>query len=789
MKWAVCIVSAFCSLLVPADLSTAQQPAPLGSGFSFQGQLREGGVPFSGTTDLEFTLWDAEVGGTQIGATLRKDAVTVGNGLFTCLLDFGADAFNGQQRWLAVRVRAPAGAGSFTALSPRQAILAAPYALYALRTPNGSGGPHDHFGEQWDGSAAAGLAVTNHDPGGSAIIGHVAALSGQTYGAQFTADSPDGIGLSASAPSLTGETIAGTFLAASPQGVGVSGYAAAETGPAIGGHFSSDSSEGAGLYAEAAASSGQTYGGYFESASSSGTAIYGETAATQGHTTGGYFLSRSSQGMGVYAESPLVGVAGVASGTSDTTWAGLFSADSPEGFGVKADAPFIGVWGEATAVSGAAYGGSFLCSSPAGVGAFGEAPTTGVRGHATATSGQGAGGSFSSESSTGMGVYGEAPHTGVLGRATAASGEHYGGSFSCDSPTGLGLSAVASGTAVRGQSTNSYSNSYGGYFTSGRTALYAEAPYIGLEVRSTASQYEAYAGRFTCASTGGKAIYAETTATGTAKTMAGQFVTKSTGDLTAAVSGWSQGTSGITYGGEFSSDSRDGIGVRGNANNASGSTVGGYFQTASPNGTSVYGYNMNPTGLTTGVHGLIYSNQGTGVFGWCNANNGNTKGVYGKVNSPLGYAGYFDGGRGIYASGGGYIAGDLTVTGNISATNLKTFVEPHPTDPNKEIAYVALEGPEAGTYVRGTAELVDGQATIALPEHFTLVTAEEGLTAQLTPLGGWLRLYVVEQTSKTIVVREASGKNGRFNYLVQGVRNRFRDYQPVRQKATTDDHR
>ncbi|MEL7341145.1 MAG: hypothetical protein AAGM67_11710, partial [Bacteroidota bacterium] len=37
----------------------------------------------------------------------------------------------------------------------------------------------------------------------------------------------------------------------------------------------------------------------------------------------------------------------------------------------------------------------------------------------------------------------------------------------------------------------------------------------------------------------------------------------------------------------------------------------------------------------------------------------------------------------------------------------KSFRIDHPTDPSKEIWYVSLEGPEAGAYVRGTAELVD----------------------------------------------------------------------------------
>jgi hypothetical protein len=50
---------------------------------------------------------------------------------------------------------------------------------------------------------------------------------------------------------------------------------------------------------------------------------------------------------------------------------------------------------------------------------------------------------------------------------------------------------------------------------------------------------------------------------------------------------------------------------------------------------------------------------------------------------------------------------------------------PDPSDPGKEIVYVALEGGEAGTYVRGTGQLNDGKAVLALPEHFRLVTAAD----------------------------------------------------------------
>jgi hypothetical protein len=128
------------------------------------------------------------------------------------------------------------------------------------------------------------------------------------------------------------------------------------------------------------------------------------------------------------------------------------------------------------------------------------------------------------------------------------------------------------------------------------------------------------------------------------------------------------------------------------------------------------------------------------------------------------------------------IPAGLAVGGSLQVSGTKSFVQSHPTDPAKEIVYVSLEGPEAGTYIRGTAKLVNGEAVINLPEHFSLVTNDDGLTVQLTPLGEWLQLYIVQKSTKQIIVREASGKSGQFDYLVQGIREGFENHQVIRDK-------
>lgn len=99
--------------------------------FTYQGRLSDGAAAAaSGVYDLEFKLYDG--GGTQIGATLTKDDISVSNGAFTTELDFGAAAFDGSPRTLEISVRRGAETGAFTTLTPRQTINSTPYAIRAL---------------------------------------------------------------------------------------------------------------------------------------------------------------------------------------------------------------------------------------------------------------------------------------------------------------------------------------------------------------------------------------------------------------------------------------------------------------------------------------------------------------------------------------------------------------------------------------------------------------------------------------------------------------------------------
>ncbi|MBK8271270.1 MAG: hypothetical protein IPK83_24310 [Planctomycetes bacterium] len=107
---------------------------PLGSAFTFQGQLQASGLPVIAAADFQFALFDAATVGSQVGATVAKSNVGISNGAFTVSLDFGTAAFQGDARWLEVSVRSPAGAGGFSTLAPRQLLTVTPNATFALQT-------------------------------------------------------------------------------------------------------------------------------------------------------------------------------------------------------------------------------------------------------------------------------------------------------------------------------------------------------------------------------------------------------------------------------------------------------------------------------------------------------------------------------------------------------------------------------------------------------------------------------------------------------------------------------
>lgn len=98
--------------------------------FTYQGSLKDGANPANGNYDIDFRLFDAASGGSQVGNPIVRAAVPVVNGIFSVDLDF-VTGFPGADRYLEIRVRT-AGVGSFTLLAPRQKVTSSPYAVKSL---------------------------------------------------------------------------------------------------------------------------------------------------------------------------------------------------------------------------------------------------------------------------------------------------------------------------------------------------------------------------------------------------------------------------------------------------------------------------------------------------------------------------------------------------------------------------------------------------------------------------------------------------------------------------------
>ncbi|KAB2661229.1 MAG: hypothetical protein DVB31_12635 [Verrucomicrobia bacterium] len=303
----------------------------LGTGFTYQGRLQDNGQPANGTYDFVFTIYDTSGGDVPLVSGVLSDDVVVANGVFTVVVDFGLDVFNGDERWLGVSVRPGAETGDVTPLLPRHRLTAAPYALLAKRAatadvatkandvawasiksiPVGPGiaigagnqlavsyagnglaataarSDHDHFGQGWLGAInGPGLLVQNTAANGVGLLGRNDAGTG------FTPAAGTGVlGDSAADAGVTGFSSTGTGVLgrvfngsanndgirgenASTAGRGTSGYATAATGVAIGVWGQSDSSGGVGVRGFASAATGTTYGGYFSNIAPGGAALY-----------------------------------------------------------------------------------------------------------------------------------------------------------------------------------------------------------------------------------------------------------------------------------------------------------------------------------------------------------------------------------------------------------------------------------------------------------------------------------------------------------------------------------
>lgn len=143
------------AVAVAATANHAAAAEPLGTAFTYSGELVQGGSPVDDTCDFQFGLWNHPTDAdpvNQVGSTL-SETVEVSAGRFTVLLDFGSNIFTGNARWLEIAVCCPPSDCSeppvnFTTLSPRQELTPTPYALFAADGNQGPPGADGQDGDQ-----------------------------------------------------------------------------------------------------------------------------------------------------------------------------------------------------------------------------------------------------------------------------------------------------------------------------------------------------------------------------------------------------------------------------------------------------------------------------------------------------------------------------------------------------------------------------------------------------------------------------------------------------------------
>jgi hypothetical protein len=219
----------------------------------------------------------------------------------------------------------------------------------------------------------------------------------------------------------------------------------------------------------------------------------------------------------------------------------------------------------------------------------------------------------------------------------------------------------------------------------------------------------------------------------------------------------------------------------------SGSATNGLAISNSGAGVAIYGNATASSDNTKGVYGRSASSDGAGVYGFAAANPG---------TSSFGVVGHhFWGGTGVGAwsytgrifegRSGDYPAGTLrfyvTNGGQVYAQGgYISFVPTSEGENNDHAALYAMQSPEAWFEDFGTASLVDGQAKVFVDSLFAAtVNLDTDYHVFLTPMGESNNLYVLNQTSTSFEVREASGGRAGISFHYRIVAKR-RGYEEVR---------
>jgi len=299
---------------------------PVASTIGYQGQLTDGsGNILDGQYSMIFRIYDAQAGGSEVWNSGPAQTVTVSEGLFNVELDLDSSILNGQALWLEMTIDGEV-------LSPRQALLAAPYALYTENAQSASNAQNATTAQSAVSAQSAKTLVA-----GAKVQGNPATSNGEVLRVEMTGAWPNANTLGGYAPA-TGTAVradanGGIGLSASSQGsYGVRGSSV----DGWGGYFTSQN--GYGLRVDTNGADHYDHGIYVTA--QSGYGIYAQSANNMsirgeaGDITG---IPRPLGPIGVVGLGENRGVV-----ASSATGTGLYATSSTN----------YGIWGQSTSYRG-----------------------------------------------------------------------------------------------------------------------------------------------------------------------------------------------------------------------------------------------------------------------------------------------------------------------------------------------------------------------------------------------------------------------------------------------------
>jgi hypothetical protein len=179
--------------LAAGSMSVAMAAQALAAGpghtIAFAGEFQQNlrvymnGKPCNGVVDLQVKMFDAAVGGNQIGDTMTLIGVRAEDGEAPVELKFGPNRFNGRHRWLEVSTRQPGFLLNFSPAGSRQEVQIVAMAQYAavakvaLNAIAGAPGPQGPQGVQGP-IGLTGPAGPQGDPGPTGATGPIGPSGG-----------------------------------------------------------------------------------------------------------------------------------------------------------------------------------------------------------------------------------------------------------------------------------------------------------------------------------------------------------------------------------------------------------------------------------------------------------------------------------------------------------------------------------------------------------------------------------------------------------------------------------